>query len=73
MTARRFDIEIDGSRLGYVYAKTAMDAAKRFVNGGWCLRGDADTLRYECPVGRDGYEYTLGETRFVVRLIRASA
>lgn len=70
MTTRRFDIEIDGSRLGHVMAKSAIAAAKRFVGGPWSGGGDVGALRYECPVGRDGYEYSLGETRFVVRLIK---
>lgn len=70
MTTRRFDIEVDGSRLGHVYAKSAWDAARRYVGGPWSGGGDAGALRYECPVGRDGYEYALGETHFVVRLVR---
>jgi len=73
MTTRRFDIEIDGNRLGHVCAKSAWDAAARFVAGPWSGGGDVDALRYECPVGRDGYEYALGETRFVVRLIKRPA
>lgn len=67
---RRYDIEEDGRRLGHVYARSAADAARRYVGGPWSGGGDVGALRYECPAGRDGYEYAFGESRFVVRRVR---